>query len=69
MAEFHERLGEIRRAKGMTQSDVADWFGIVTRSYRHWENGSREPSLENLVKLADLFDVTTDWLLGRTDER
>ena len=68
MAEFHERLGEIRRERGLTQGDVAEHFGMVTRSYRHWENGSREPSLSNLVRLADLFGVTTDWLLGRTDE-
>lgn len=69
MAVFHERLGEIRRERGLTQSDVAERFGMLPRSYRYWEAGSREPSLSNLVKLADLFDVTTDWLLGRKDER
>ncbi|MGT2714551.1 helix-turn-helix domain-containing protein [Streptococcus pluranimalium] len=40
-------------------------IGISQSSYSNWENGNREPSLENVVRLAKLFGVTTDYLLGR----
>lgn len=47
----------------MTQQYVADRLGIGRESYARYENGSRNPSLQNLVDLADLFGVTTDYLL------
>ena len=50
----------------MTQQQVSEYLHISQPSYIRYENGSAEPSLENLVKLADLFDVSTDFLLGRT---
>ncbi len=52
---------------GYTQREVAKFLGMTQPSYIRYENGKSEPSLENLVKLADIFDVSTDYLLGRTD--
>lgn len=51
----------------MTQQQVAEYLHITQPSYIRYENGSAEPCLENLVKLADLFDVSLDFLLGRTE--
>ncbi|MCX4313444.1 MAG: helix-turn-helix transcriptional regulator [Clostridia bacterium] len=64
---FRERLYELRKLNKMTQVNVAEYLNISQPSYIRYENGGAEPSLENLVKLADLFDVTTDYLLGRTN--
>lgn len=53
---------------GLKQSDVAAHLGIAVRSYQYYEAGRRRPDYESLVALADYFGVTTDYLLGRTDE-
>ncbi|MBD5085875.1 MAG: helix-turn-helix transcriptional regulator [Clostridiales bacterium] len=66
MKIFQERLLEQRKICKMTQQQVSEYLHISQPSYIRYENGSAEPSLENLVKLADLFDVSTDFLLGRT---
>ena len=69
MIKFAERLRELRREKKVTQSKMADFLGIKLRSYQNYEGGSRPPDYEGLVALADYFDVTTDYLLGRSDVR
>ena len=69
MIKFAERLRELRREKKVTQSKMADFLGIKLRSYQNYEGGSRRPYYEGLVALADYFDVTTDYLLGRSDVR
>ena len=66
MKIFQERLLEQRKLNSMTQTQVANFLGISQPSYIRYENGGSEPSFENLVKIADLFDVTIDYLLGRT---
>lgn len=62
---FPERLNAVRKAKGFTAQFMADYLSIAIRTYRFWESGHSQPSLEALVKVADLFDVSTDYLLGR----
>jgi HTH-type transcriptional regulator, competence development regulator len=61
-----ERLKKLRG--NMTQEDIAKFLGISRARYSHYENGRSEPDNETLKKLADFFNVTTDYLLGRTDE-
>lgn len=68
MVPFAERLQKARQRKKMMQKEVAKYLNMTERSYQHYEGGTRRPSYEILVTLADLFDVTTDYLLGRTDE-
>ena len=46
---------------------MADYLQMAQPSYIRYENGSAEPSLENLVKIADYFDVSVDYLLGRAE--
>lgn len=65
MIIFSERIKELRQKKGLTQQKLAEILGIKQNSYSDWETGKNEPSLENLVKLADLFEVSLDWLFGR----
>ncbi len=64
---FQERLTELRKLNHMTQRQVAQALKISQPSYIRYENGSAEPNLENLSRLADLFDVSVDYLLGRSD--
>lgn len=61
-------LKEIRKAKGIGQDKVAEDLGISLRAYQNYEYGAREPNLEMLNKLADYFDVTVDYLLGRAPQ-
>ncbi len=65
MKIFRERLLEQRKLSGYTQRDMAERLGISQPSYVRYENGTSEPTQENLVKIADIFDVSTDYLLGR----
>lgn len=67
MKIFQERIKEQRKLYGFTQRDIAEKLGISQPSYIRYENGSSEPSQENLVKIADIFDVSVDYLLGRKD--
>ena len=67
MKIFQERLVEQRKLNNMTQRQMAEHLGIAQPSYIRYENGSAEPSLDALVKLADLFDVSVDYLLGRKE--
>lgn len=58
------RLLELRLAKGMKQKEVSDAIGVSERAYCTYETGTRDPSTDTVVKLANLFDVSTDYLLG-----
>ncbi len=58
-------LKSIRIKKEYTQQYVADCIGCSVTVYSRYERGEREPSIEMLIKLADFFDVTVDYLIGR----
>lgn len=60
-----ERLKAIRNQKKVTQKEVSDALGISPNTYKNYEQGMREPNNEMLCKLADYFEVTVDYLLGR----
>ena len=67
MKVFAERLTELRKQYKYTQRQMADILGISQPPYIRYENDTSEPTQENLVKLADAFDVSVDYLLGRSD--
>lgn len=67
MKIFQEKLIEQRKLNNYTQRQLAEYLQIAQPSYIRYEKGTSEPSLENLVKLADLFDVSVDYLLGRSE--
>jgi len=60
------RLKELRKAKGMTQNEVAKVIGYSSLSYARYEKGERKPDINTLCKLADYFEVSVDYLIGRT---
>lgn len=62
---FGERLNQTRKERGKTAQGMADMLGIGLRSYRAYESGNREPQFENLIRIADFLDVSTDYLLCR----
>ena len=62
-----KNIYELRKLNRFTQREVAQRLGISQPSYIRYENGSAEPTLENLVKIADLYDVSVDFLLGRKE--
>ncbi|MDT3417199.1 transcriptional regulator with XRE-family HTH domain [Brevibacillus aydinogluensis] len=64
---FGQRLRLLRKMKKMTQQELADYLQVAKTTISSYEKGVNEPSHETLMKLADLFEVSTDFLLGRTD--
>ena len=62
---FPERLKKARELRSLTQADLARRAEFDPSAVSHFEAGSRKPSLDNLRKLADALDVTTDYLVGR----
>lgn len=64
---FNVRLNRIRKEKGITAQQMADYLNINIRSYRAYESADRMPNLEILVRIADILDVSTDYLLCRDD--
>lgn len=65
---FRERLRQLRTSRGISQNRLAVELGITNTGYKNYEYGTRRPTFEILPKLAVYFDVSTDYLLGLTDE-
>ncbi|WP_157801021.1 helix-turn-helix domain-containing protein [Bacillus solitudinis] len=65
---FKERIKELRLRKHWTQEYIASLLGITRPGYSSYENGARLPSIQILIKIADLHHVTTDYLLGRSND-
>lgn len=59
-----KRLKELRLKNNMTQNDVADYLGVSRVAYLYYENENRQPSIETLKRLTDLYGVSIDYLLG-----
>ena len=71
MAEtlLSQRLKELRKLHNYTQDYVASMLGVVRQTYSHYELGRRSISIQNLVKIAQIYNVSTDYLLGLSDIR
>lgn len=67
MNKLAERLKTIRKAKGLSQKDLSRLLNVSQPAIAKWESGSREPCLDDLIKLADILGESTDFLLGRKD--
>ena len=63
------RLKELRKEKGFTQGQVAIYCDITEKAYQNYELMTREPKLEIIARIADLYGVSVDYLIGRTDIR
>ncbi len=62
-----DRLNKTRKEKGVTAQKMADMLHTGIRNYRKYESGDAKPTLEGLIAIADILDVSTDYLLCRDD--
>ena len=65
--DYRKRLYDLRIDNDLLQEDVARILNTTKQSYGRYENGTRKLSIEDLNKLADFYNVSTDYILGRTD--
>lgn len=66
---FSQRLLLLRQESGMTQQQVADAIQTTLRQYQRFEKGEQKPGFDNLIRLADCFQVSLDFLAGRSERR
>lgn len=66
MSKFPENLRRLLAERGIKQAKLSDHLGVSKATVSRYFLGQREPNLDNLVRIADFFGVTTDYLLGRT---
>ena len=64
-----ERLKFLRQQTNKTQQQIADKLGITRAAYSHFENDRNQPDSDTIVRLAELFEVSTDYLLGRDEKK
>lgn len=67
MNQFAERLKELRTERNLGQVALAEKIGVSKGIISLWENGQREPTMQNLISLADYFACSVDYLVGRKD--
>lgn len=67
MKVFAKRLKELRKENLLSQNQVAKTLGITQQSYARYEADTSEPSFEMLVEISNLFEVSCDYLLGKTE--
>ena len=65
---FSSRLKELRTNKNITMDKLGKDIGVTRATISNFENGQRKPSLDVVIKLADYFQVSIDYLVGRTDD-
>ncbi len=65
MSALSKRLVALRKARGLSQTAVANEIGIALRTYQYYERGEREPQLSILIRLADFYRIPLDELVGR----
>ena len=68
METFSIRIRELRKEHGLTQKQLADKLQTTNSAVCDWERGRTQPDLETLAKIASLFSVSSDYLLGLSDE-
>lgn len=66
---FAKKIKDLRVDSDMSQTEIANFLGISQRAYSHYEKADREISLDSLVKISDYFNVSIDYLLGRTNKK
>ena len=68
MFNFAEHLKSLRQSKNITQKQLGETIGSSERGIQNYELGVSKPKYEVIIALADYFDVSTDYLLGRSDD-
>ena len=65
MDKLADKLKELRKLSNLTQRQISLKLGVTERSYQRFESGENKPSLSNLIELANIFNVSLDFLVGR----
>lgn len=65
---FSERILQLKKDRKVLQKDIASAIGLSLRAYQYYEKAQMEPTLSVLISLADYFDVSLDYLVGRSDD-
>ncbi len=68
MQEFKDRLKELREERGLSMKALGKEIGVSDAAVCKWENGIAEPKVTYILRLADFFDCSTDFILGRNDD-
>lgn len=68
MEEFKDRLKELRSEAGVSMEQLAQALGVSNAAICKWENGIAEPKVTYLIRLADYFECTVDYIVGKTDD-
>ncbi|MCY9664510.1 helix-turn-helix domain-containing protein [Paenibacillus alginolyticus] len=66
--KYGDRIALLREKRGLTQEELSNKIGISRAALSHYETNRREPDYETINKIANFFNVTVDYLLGRTDQ-
>lgn len=69
MATFAQRMKQLRKEKKWKQQQLADQFSVKLRTYQGYEYGESYPEVAKLIAIADFFDVSLDYLVGRSEVR
>ena len=69
MKNFSERIKELRKEKGLSQEGIGNIIGVTRYAVYSYEKGRAYPEMKGLIALAEYFDVSMDYLAGRTDKR
>ena len=64
---FYDRLKKLRQQEKYTQKEIANFLNITQPAYQQFESGKKKINIETMQKLADFYNVSTDYLLGKTD--
>lgn len=68
LSKISEKLKQLRLSKNVTQKQLAEYLNVTTVTVQRFEYGDRRPSLENIIKLCTYFNVSSDYLLGLSDD-
>lgn len=68
MSIFSDRIKHLKNQKNVLQKDIASAIGVSLRAYQYYETDQREPTMSVLIALADYFNVSLDYLCGRSDD-
>ncbi len=66
---MYKRLRDLREDRDLKQKDIADFLNISQRGYSHYETGNNDIPTEILIRLADFYETSVDYLLGRTNNK
>ena len=66
---MYKRVRDLREDKDLTQTQLANMLGMSQTGYSKYETGENDIPTSILIKLADIYETTTDYILGRTDEK